>query len=109
MKFKSEIFLDEGDATRIALYLRSNSPKNKHKLFKAMSPRARLMAIKMEKEKKKLPKTKEPKEMPTVSNTRTFRDDPLPQVDKNICGCGGYKYADADQCENCSYRQQGWV
>jgi hypothetical protein len=117
MKFKSKMFLDEGEATRIALYLRSNSPKSKQKLFKAMSPQARLAAIKMETEQKKHRKERIKEDAANRKgnfsnaggNFRSFRDDPNPLIDNTICMCGGYKYADADCCQNCSNAQRGWI
>ena len=56
MKFKSKMFLDEGQATRVALCLRAR-PSERDRLFKALSPEAKriLKQIQSERKKRKQP------------------------------------------------------
>lgn len=109
MKFKSKLFLDGDQATRIALYLRSTSPKAKRNLFKSMSPEAKIAAIKMEKEQKKRLRPTKKRKTPLARMGGTFRGGSNPLTDNTMCQCGGYKYADADCCQNCSNAQRGWI
>ena len=50
VKLREDLFINEGQATVISLYLRTKSKKDKRKLFKRLTtPLARKRALEMEK------------------------------------------------------------